>query len=192
MHGQCLNKMLFSVSNPAHPDEPITFQQLLTHRSSIKDGPAYQASYACGDPTLPKYGLEKWPLKPGTFHAHCFYSFPNYPDGLVRTSTNQLAHFLMAYMNGGVYRDFRLLKKDTVSKMLTVQNETDDSQGVCWRSRRLDNGIKLWGHGGGDPGINTGMYFSPERRVGVIVFTNCSNGGITDVITHLFIESDQL
>ena len=40
----------FQVRNPRYPDAPITFRQLLAHRSSIKDGPAYGESYACGDP----------------------------------------------------------------------------------------------------------------------------------------------
>lgn len=47
----------FSIRNPQFPDEPITFRQLLTHRSSINDGPAYEASYACGDPAV---SLEDW------------------------------------------------------------------------------------------------------------------------------------
>ncbi len=47
----------FSVRNPRFPDEPVTFRQLLTHRSSITDGPSYEASYACGDPSV---SLEDW------------------------------------------------------------------------------------------------------------------------------------
>jgi CubicO group peptidase (beta-lactamase class C family) len=42
----------FVIRNPRFPESPITFRQLLTHRSSIKDGPAYGASYACGDPAV--------------------------------------------------------------------------------------------------------------------------------------------
>jgi CubicO group peptidase (beta-lactamase class C family) len=47
----------FPVRNPRFPDEPITFRQLLTHHSSIKDGPAYTQSYACGDPAV---SLKDW------------------------------------------------------------------------------------------------------------------------------------
>ena len=47
----------YDVRNPRFPDEPITFRQLLTHRSSIADGPAYGESYACGDPVVP---LGEW------------------------------------------------------------------------------------------------------------------------------------
>ncbi len=53
-----VNKYLsFEVRNPRFPDIPITFRQLLTHWSSITDGPAYSKSYACGDPAV---SLKDW------------------------------------------------------------------------------------------------------------------------------------
>jgi len=45
------------IRNPEHPDVPITVQQLLTHTSSIRDGAAYDESYACGDPAI---SLQEW------------------------------------------------------------------------------------------------------------------------------------
>ena len=40
----------FALRNPHFPDVPITFEQLLTHLSSIRDnGPAYDRTYVCGD-----------------------------------------------------------------------------------------------------------------------------------------------
>jgi CubicO group peptidase (beta-lactamase class C family) len=47
----------FSVRNPNHPDSPITFLHLMTHRSSIADGPAYARGYVCGDSPI---SLEEW------------------------------------------------------------------------------------------------------------------------------------
>ena len=45
-----VNRFLpFAVRNPNHPDSPLTFRQLLSHSSSIADGPAYEDIYACGD-----------------------------------------------------------------------------------------------------------------------------------------------
>lgn len=53
-----INRYLrFSVRNPNHPNVPITLRQLLTHRSSIRDGIAYSDSYRCGDQTVL---LEDW------------------------------------------------------------------------------------------------------------------------------------
>ena len=50
-------RLPFAVRSPSHPDTPITYRLLLTHRSGIADSPAYGSSYACGDPSLP---LEAW------------------------------------------------------------------------------------------------------------------------------------
>jgi CubicO group peptidase (beta-lactamase class C family) len=47
----------FRVRNPRFPENPITVEHLLTHTSSIDDGPAYGRSYACGDP---KESLSEW------------------------------------------------------------------------------------------------------------------------------------
>lgn len=40
----------FKLRHPAFADAAITARQLLTHTAAIADGPAYAASYACGDP----------------------------------------------------------------------------------------------------------------------------------------------
>jgi CubicO group peptidase (beta-lactamase class C family) len=42
----------FAVRNPAWPEAPITFRQLLTHTSSIDDRTTYSRHYACGDPDI--------------------------------------------------------------------------------------------------------------------------------------------
>src|SRR5215471_10557482 len=47
----------FPVRNAAYSEVPVTFRQLLTHTSSIADGPAYEKSYACGDSRVP---LGQW------------------------------------------------------------------------------------------------------------------------------------
>jgi CubicO group peptidase (beta-lactamase class C family) len=47
----------FPVRNFAYPEVPVTVRQLLTHISSIADGPAYEKSYACGDSRVP---LGQW------------------------------------------------------------------------------------------------------------------------------------
>jgi CubicO group peptidase (beta-lactamase class C family) len=264
----------FWIRNPRFPGTRITFRQLLSHRSSIKDGPSYDASYTCGDPTL---SLKEWlreyftpkgrfydgeenfhvwkpgetgeiPAKPraytnvgygllghlveaisgkdlpeycrehifkplGMNHtgwflsemdvgrhavpytfiaagetgevmtaggrtekrveedamvANCLYSFPNYPDGLVRTSVHQLARFLLAYLQGGAYRGARILKPETVATMLSRDHF---GRGLCWSRYDYKEQV-VWAHGGGDPGVSTVMMFRPADQTGVIVFAN--------------------
>jgi len=114
--------------------------------------------------------------------ALSLYSFPNYPDGLLRTSVRELSHFLMAIINGGAYQNARILKKSTLKKMLKVQVE-GSGQGLCWGQLKFES---LWGHSGGDPGVATYMYFSPRTKVGVIVFQNNHNSDLFDIFRKLY------
>jgi CubicO group peptidase (beta-lactamase class C family) len=103
----------------------------------------------------------------------CLYSFPNYPDGLVRTSPEQLSHYLGAYANGGEYAGYRLLEASTIRAMLSGRGASSEKprHGLCWSARGTGSGL-LWGHGGGDPGIATHMEFDPVAKAGAIVFVN--------------------
>lgn len=277
----------FGVRHPMYAHQPVTFRQLLTHTSSIADGPAYGHSYACGDPRTPlgrwlrdylsadgalfdqqhnfhgwqpgaqfrysnvAYGLLGYlvetisdmsypdymrksvfaPLgmshsrfsldgmdpkshatpytfvKDGDFAAvtvrdpvwmppldgrggvqvpHCLYSFATPPDGLARTSAEELSWLLQAYMNGGHLDAHTLLQSETVAQILSDQDvpfadgtPPAHRQGLTWR--RFDDSVlgTMWGHSGADPGIATLMTFRPKDRRGVIVLTNSSGGGET-------------
>jgi CubicO group peptidase (beta-lactamase class C family) len=291
----------FAVRNPRYPDVPITARQLLAHRSSIRDGPAYDESYACGDPTLP---LDEWlrcclvpggvyyaaqdnfhrwrpgepgplpaepraysnvgfgllgylvevisgvpfaqycrealfrplamdetawylaeldlaqhavpytyvaapseaghstpyerrllrvpaddrPLRPGAHYPHCLYSFPNYPDGLLRTSVRQLARFLGAVISGGAVGDVRILREDTLTMMLSDEHF---GRGLCWNRRMLHTGEHTWFHGGSDPGIAAFLTFRPVDGAGVIVLGNCQTLAQTmgALVERLFVEA---
>jgi CubicO group peptidase (beta-lactamase class C family) len=104
------------------------------------------------------------------YNEHALYSYPSLADGMVRTSVNQLAHFMIAMMNGGRFEDNQLLKDDTVKEMLTYEKigkKSDDEVGLCW----LRDG-NFWGHDGSDPGCTTAMKFNPASKIGFIVFAN--------------------
>ena len=251
----------FPVRNPRFPEQPITFERLLTHTSSLDEGEALYGSYAVGDPTVSLkdavtryfeegrrsraedcyrdyapgaeerysnagYALlgylverisgqaletyleqnvysilkmaetsfyiskldrerqalpytytegHKHELCPGQgdgnllpkgvspkagYNEHALYSYPTLADGMVRTSVNQLANFMIAMMNGGRFDGAQLLKEETVDEMLS-------GDGICW----FRSG-EYWGHDGRDPGCETEMMFNPETKVGLIVFAN--------------------
>lgn len=280
----------FTIRNPRHPDKPITIFQLLTHTSSIRDGKAYEDSYACGDPTVSLYdwirgaltpdgkfynqgnNFQDWspgektaysnvafgvlglivervakqpfniycrehifqPLgmkntgwmisevdtskyirpyayitaenrkyilgmarlytggsefKEGSYVPNCLYSFSNYPDGLVRTSVRELSYYLAALLNGGELNGKRILKKETLDKMWTVQLEGKHSQGLCWRTSDFETPygkVTLWGHSGLDPGIQTFLYFNPANKTGVITFQNNPADGTAGIVGKLY------
>jgi CubicO group peptidase (beta-lactamase class C family) len=99
------------------------------------------------------------------------YGEPDYPDGMLRTSVNELAYFVIAYMQGGRYRGQRILKARTVKEILRSQTSLDRSQGLVWSSQSID-GRTVWGHDGDDNGAGTKMWLDPANKDGVILMTN--------------------
>jgi len=117
------------------------------------------------------------------------YGLTTYPDGGLRTSVVQLSRFLAAIMNNGSLQGNRILKEETLATMLTPESfghtriadlpKPIIGQALTFRHLSYKNngapGV-LTGHTGGDPGTNTFMYFDPDRKIGVITFTNSDTG----------------
>ena len=120
--------------------------------------------------------------------ALCLYSFPNYTDGLVRTSVRELSSFLIAMINKGAYNNRRILKESTVKKMLSLQLDGNSSQGLCWSQKDFGN---LWGHSGSDPGVETNLYFNPDSKIGIITFQNrrTSRNNSFDILKKLYLAA---
>lgn len=113
----------------------------------------------------------------------CLYGFPNYPDGQLRTSVSDLSKFLVAILNDGRYSGNQILKGTTIQMMLSGQTPADDKQGICWRYTGME---MIWGHGGDDPGVQTGIYFNPELRIGMICIKNNNEGSRTEILKELY------
>jgi CubicO group peptidase (beta-lactamase class C family) len=100
------------------------------------------------------------------------YSYIDYPSGSVRTSTNQLAKFLMMFMNGGQYNGVQLLSPATVAEMQKRQiPQLDAAQGLGWHYSKFGNDDVI-GHDGEDTGSSFYMYFRPSDNTGVIILMN--------------------
>jgi CubicO group peptidase (beta-lactamase class C family) len=113
------------------------------------------------------------------FNEHALYSYPTLADGMLRTSVNQLANFMIAMMNGGRFEQTQLLREETVREMLTGRK-----QGLAWA--RIDD---FWGHDGSDPGCSTQMMFDTEEKIGFIAFAN-SDAELEDVMDLLEDEAE--
>lgn len=232
----------FAVRIPTCPDRPVTFRQLLTHTSGIKDSKIYKALYVEGDSPIPLGEFIEGYLAVGgkyynrtkNFRSRCpgsvseysnigaglighlvqvlsgerfdqyvadhvfaplgmanssftlsgldldllarpggngpLQGFPTYPDGTLRSPPDQLARFLIAYMQGGTYGGREILRPPTVEAMLSRQTPLDHDQGLIWY--RQDFGKTLWGHAGDDPGISANMFFHRKSGTGVLLAAN--------------------
>ena len=108
----------------------------------------------------------------GNYYPLAHYGYSGYPAGQLRTSTLQLSKFLSAFMQGGEINNIRILGSSTISLMTTVQfSQIDATQGLIWYKLLL-NSRWMWGHGGGDKGVGSAMFYSPAENVGVICLCN--------------------
>jgi CubicO group peptidase (beta-lactamase class C family) len=59
--------------------------------------------------------------------------------------------------------------------------------GLGWEVSHL-NGVTIVDHDGSDPGVKTQAFFIPERRMGVVIFTNGENGAavIKEIVGLLY------
>jgi CubicO group peptidase (beta-lactamase class C family) len=130
---------------------------------------------------------------------HCLYSFATPPDGLARTSAEELSRLLRAYMNGGELDGQSVLQPETVAQILSDQRvpfaaangkPANFRQGLAWR--RFDDSVvgTVWGHSGADPGVSTLMTFRPTDRRGIVMLTNSSGaaGTVTEIARYVFAE----
>ena len=99
------------------------------------------------------------------------YGEVNYPDGMLRTSVIELAHFLAAYLQEGAYQGVEILQPKTVRQILKPQTPLDRDQGLFWYKDSIDERT-VWGHDGSVNGASATMWFDPKRNEGVIIMAN--------------------
>ena len=106
------------------------------------------------------------------------YSFATYPDGTLKTTPTDYSHFLIAMMNDGEYKGYRILQPETIEEMLKPVAR-DGLQALTWDYGmlqelyldELDEGDTI-GHTGGDPGVFTMAAFNNKQHTGLVVFMN--------------------
>jgi len=100
------------------------------------------------------------------------YGYPDYPDGQLRASAEDLGRFVAAVSAGGALGDERLLATDSVDRMLTAPVPgVDPDQYVLWYGFQVGE-RDVVGHNGGDAGVATEICFDPETGAGAVVLVN--------------------
>lgn len=129
--------------------------------------------------------VQPYEVENGNFVKIDHYTFPDYPNGGLRTTPREMANFTAAIANGGTFNGYQLLKASTVEAMLTKQVPNLD--GTMGLHMFLQNeSLGLWGHNGGEQGTSTEMAFDPVTKIGVLVFTNMSDADLTEIYKKAF------
>ncbi|KAA3608051.1 MAG: class A beta-lactamase-related serine hydrolase [Planctomycetota bacterium] len=133
----------------------------------------------------------------GQYVTQGHYGFPDYPDGQLRSSVEDLAQFLIAHAGDGSVHGVRILSTASVAEMRRVQYpQFDPVQGLGFYHWHYQGEDRI-GHDGGEVGAATLMWYRPADGVGVIVLSNGSAvlpfewAALVDVVNRLFVESEQ-
>ncbi len=125
------------------------------------------------------------------YEAIGHYTFTDYPNGGLRTTSRDLFKFLRAHANGGVSGGVQLLEPSTVQAILTPQiPDIDPEVGLHFFLMDKDNG--LWGHDGGEQGVATVMAFHPTTRIGVILLTNNGDANLDRMLAAAYSLGESL
>jgi len=101
------------------------------------------------------------------------FTYIYYPAACLRSSISDFSHFIIAYMNGGVYMGNRILKESSIEEMLTL-HYPDNQVGLIWKLPG-DGWVE---HSGSMSGVRTQVEFHRDDRVGILVFSNGENGHV--------------
>jgi CubicO group peptidase (beta-lactamase class C family) len=101
---------------------------------------------------------------------HYDYNYVTAAGG-IRSTLEDLSHFLIAHLNGGEYNSVRILEEETIELMHTIQYP-NSRFGLGWIVNIKDDGSTLVGHSGGAPGGSALIKMSASENIGFIFFIN--------------------
>ena len=117
------------------------------------------------------------------------------PAGSLRISCEDLSHFLIAHMNGGVYNGVRILNESTVKLMHEVQYPKNlpgilgAKYGLGWFVWERFGKETYSGHGGDGIACHANMKYNIHDKIGIIYFVNRAMAGsdITSFLVRMFV-----
>jgi len=112
----------------------------------------------------------------GRYFRLPYYQVRNSACGGLKTTTLDLAHYLIVHMNGGVYNGVQILNSTSINEIHRAQYqlpyENNFSYGLGWYSGNHSDGKRYGGHDGTIAGGRSVMRMRYEDNVGVIMFYN--------------------
>ena len=109
------------------------------------------------------------------------YSTPVFsPTGGMKISATDLARYMTMHMNYGRYKGKKIMAKKSSKQM---QAKISEKEGYGLAIGTFDNliaGKSMKGHTGSAYGLESGMFFYPKEKFGIVVITNGCKPGYTN------------
>lgn len=117
------------------------------------------------------------------------YTAPDFPNGMARSSVNDLCKFLLMFTNGGIYKNTRILEEETVELMrevhFTYKEDGETSQiGLIWYYEEET----CIGHDGAEEGVTTRMIYDTEEEIGFVLLANLSEADLSSFEEGIYEE----
>ena len=122
----------------------------------------------------------------GYRRAYAHYTYPDYPDGQLRSSVEDLSRILITIIQNGTYNDVQILNSTTVEEMRTPQFPQISPEPFGLGGYYFEfQGRTLFGHHGVDLGVSTLMFYNPTTNVGAIVLSNMEGADLSNILNKL-------
>jgi CubicO group peptidase (beta-lactamase class C family) len=101
------------------------------------------------------------------------------PSGQIISSAEDMAHYLIAYLNGGRYGNAQILSPEGIAEMhspavdATTMGVVLGDYGMGWLVLQTPQGIRLW-HDGTAPDYFSYMALLPEQNRGMVLLVNAN------------------
>lgn len=96
------------------------------------------------------------------------------PTGGMKISATDLAKYMIMHSRMGKANGKRIITRRSARKMQTMISEKEQYGLALSKSNKLINGITLTGHTGSAYGLNSAMFFEPNKKYGFVVIINGS------------------
>ncbi len=108
------------------------------------------------------------------FHER--YNTSQLPSGYLIASAEDMAHFLIAQLNGGRFGATTILSAEGMAAMQApgvATGEGEETYGLGWETKSF-GGVPVVSHDGDHPNIHTMAFIEPETRRGAVLLMNAN------------------
>ncbi|MEZ5347557.1 MAG: serine hydrolase domain-containing protein, partial [Pyrinomonadaceae bacterium] len=129
----------------------------------------------------------------GSGEAQKFEVVNAYPAGSLSSTAEDIAHFMIAHLQNGRYKETQILKPETAKLMHSRLFALDDAANAMAHGfyEQTANGHRIIGHGGDTVQFHSNMLIIPDSNVGLFISVNSSGRNQSptrDVVWDSFLD----
>jgi CubicO group peptidase (beta-lactamase class C family) len=144
----------------------------------------------CNDPELRSRLAQGYQYRNGDYHPSPYLYYNGGPAASMLTTAQDMAHFMIAQLNSGVFESMQLLESSTVEQMQREVYANHPMQGGTalgfWSSR--ENGLRTLEHAGDTPGFSSLLFMLPQERMGFFVSLTANSFPFREKLVTAFMD----